>query len=140
MTTLTLSAAVTTLRESCESIDTGKPLRIPADMEIGDMYPQGDIGLLRIKALPKGSTRLDWKSGDYQLAPGNTQGSRHCIPAKSNVAVFRVDDRDGLSDLCLVADAPFDLTHPEHAHHLGYPAGTYRVLHQQNEQRQRVVD
>lgn len=132
------------LRSSCdECIDNGEPVQIPAAMAPGDMLPQGDIGLLMLDELPEDWHDIPWPgSGDMQLAPGNTRGSRHTIPRRfaPHIKLFRVNDGDHLSDLGLLADAPFDLEHPEHADHLGYPAGVYRVRHQQNAQRERVLD
>ena len=140
----TLTNHVTKLRESStECIDNGAPIQVPEAMAPGDMLPQGDIGLLMLESLPGNWNQIEWpQSGDMQLAPGNTKGSRHTIPRQfaGNVKLFRISDGDQLSDLGLLADAPFDLEHPEHADHIGYPAGVYRVRHQQNAQRERVID
>jgi len=124
-----------------EEIDLSKAVQVPP-LEMGDIFPQGDIALTMIKSLPSKKTPVSWAGGDMQLAPGTTRGSRHCIPGKfsSDVSIYRINDGDVLSDLVLEARAPFDLTHPEHADHLGYLAGFYRVVHQQNEQRQRILD
>ena len=128
---------------SAESINNSEPVQIPEAMGVGDMLPQGDIGLLMLKELPAGAQETDvWQGGNFQLAPGTNQGSRHCIPAKYKdaVKVYSIQDGNQLSDLCLEAKEAFDVVHPEHADHLGYPAGIYRVLHQQNAQNERVRD
>lgn len=133
-----------TLRaSSSECIDNDRPVQVPAAMSPGDMLPQGDIGLLMLESLPSDWQQIEWpKEGDMQLAPGTTQGSRHTIPRrfKNAVLLYRITDGDQLSDLGLLARALFDLEHPEHADHVGYPAGVYRVRHQQNAQRERVID
>lgn len=132
-------------KSSHECIDNSKPIHVPEAMAPGDMLPQGDIGLLLLEftEVPASWAEFEWpKEGDMQLAPGNTKGSRHTIPRKyaSCVRLFRINDGDPLSDMGLLASGTFDLEHPEHADHLGYSAGVYRVRHQQNEQRMRVVD
>ena len=80
-------------------------------------------------------------AGDFQIAPGNTKGSRHIIPGRcmGSVTVYDVSV-DDLCDTAIVTTAPIDLRHPEHGDHIGYPPGTYLVRHEQNEQRQRVLD
>lgn len=128
---------------AAESIDNSQPVTVPEAMSVGDMLPQGDIGLHMIAELPSAASRIGepWK-GDFQLAPGNSKGSRHMIPQRFEgvVKIYRVSDGDPLSDLAIEADGKFDLTHPEHADHIGYPPGVYRVRHQQNAQRERVLD
>ncbi len=57
-----------------------------------------------------------------------------------NIRFFCIGVGDGLADLGIEVSVSFDLTHLEHADRLGYPAGVYRVRHQQNEQRERVID
>ena len=144
----TITQHVSKLRESSsECIDNGAPVQVPEAMAPGDMLPQGDIGLLVIAEdpsdVPSNWTPIEWPAaGDMQLAPGNTKGSRHTIPRKyaRHVRLFRINDGDQLSDLGIANLAPFDMEHPEHADHLGYPSRVYRVRHQQNAQRERVID
>lgn len=138
----TITNALESLRSSSdESIDNGKPVKIPEAMQPGDMFPQGDIALFMIQNLPPSCEVIPWPENG-QLAPGTSRGSRHCIPQQfhADITLYRVDDGNALSDLCLDARAPFDLVHPEHSDHIGYPAAKYRVLHQQNAMRDRVVD
>ena len=120
-----------------EQIDSSEPVQMP-DMSVGDMYAQGDIGLQLVDRLPDGAKVRKVPKGDYQIAPGNTKGSRHIIPARcmADVTVYDVQV-DDLCDTALVTQAPIDLLHPEHGDHLGYAAGIYLVRHEQNEQRQR---
>ena len=126
---------------SDECINSSEPYQVPSSIAPGDMIPQGDIGLLVLKE-PCVGDLVEWAGGDFQLAEGNTKGSRHTIPARFSdvVSVFRINDGDNLSDLSIVATEQFDLVHPEHADHIGYPPGCYRVRHQQNAQRERVLD
>lgn len=141
---MTIAQYIDELRQSSdECIDNSEPVRVPAAFAPGDMLPQGDIGLQMLDQLPSSWREDTWPAqGDLQLAPGQSKGSRHMIARKfaTHIRIFRIDDGDALSDLGIEASEPFDLTHPEHADHLGYPAGVYRVRHQQNEQRERVID
>ena len=141
---MTIAKHVEMLRTSCdEAIDNGLPIEVPSAMAPGDMLPQGDIGLLMLDKLPSDWTPIDWpQDGDVQLAPGNTRGSRHTIPRlyRDGVQLYRITDGDPLSDLGLRATECFDLRHPEHADHLAYPPGVYRVRHQQTAERERVLD
>ena len=110
-------------------------------MAPGDMLAHGDLGLLMLAELPSGAVLIEKPEGG-QLAPGNSKGSRHCIPERflDSIEFYAINDGDRLSDLILVASEPFDLTHPEHADHLGYPAAIYRVRHQQTAARTRIID
>lgn len=140
----TIEKHIEQLKSACsESIDNGQPIKVPEAMAFGDMLPQGDIGLLMLESISPNWEQIDWpKEGDLQLAPGNSKGSRHTIPRKYKhlIRLYRVNDGNPLSDLGIKADGKFDLEHPEHADHLGYPEGIYRVHHQQNAQRERVMD
>lgn len=120
-----------------ERIDCNQPVTVP-EMQPEQCWAQGDIGVVRLDRLPDDAKKIHRPAGG-QVAPGTTQGSRHCIPEDAPVTYYQVSDGDPLSDLCLVADGPWTLTHPEHAH-CTFEAGTYRLIHQQNEQRQRVID
>jgi len=137
-----ISEAVSELRKSSESIDSSQPVQIPEVMSPGEGYPQGDIVLKMIEALPSSAVQVPWEHGDRQIAPGTSRGSRHCIPSRFQgyVRFFSINDGNPLSDLVITAEVPFDLVHPEHADHVGYPPGIYRVKHQQNAQRERVLD
>lgn len=137
----TMTTAINTLRKHSESIDSRDAVQVP-EMSIGDALAQGDVAIELIAKIPHGAVEVPWRHGDFQLAPGNTQGSRHTIPAKyrKTTKIFRVSDGDALSDLVIHSKAPFDVEHPEHADHIGYPTGCYRVHHEQNEQLQRVLD
>jgi len=139
-----IESEVTKLQQSAgECIDNSLPITVPKAISVGDMIAQGDIGLLVIKELPENADPVEWLDGkDFQLAPGSNKGSRHCIPSKYRdvVKVYSVPNNDPLSNLIVEATGQFDLVHPEHADHLGYPAQLYRVRHQQNEQFERVRD
>lgn len=139
-----ITTAISTLRDfSDKAIDSGQPVEISAAFAPGDMLPQGDIGLLMLGQFPGGVVPVEVdETKPLQLAPGTSRGSRHCIPARclGSIRLYHIDDGDDLSDLVIEALGTFDLEHPEHADHIGYPAGIYRVRHQQNAARERVID
>ena len=141
---MAITTAIQKLEASSEeSIDNGQPHAMPGAFAPGDIYWQGDVGLLMLEELPQNAVQDEARwSADYQLADGNSRGSRHCIPLRfeSSTAVYSAETGDVLDGPVIKAEKPFDLVHPEHADHLGYPAGIYRVRHQQNAQRERVLD
>ena len=141
MSESTIHQAIGTFRKESETIDSSQPINVPEGIGINDMIPQGDIGLMVLEDLPPGAEKIAWPENG-QLAPGNTKGGRHCIPQQfhKDLELYRVNDGDQLSDLAIKANTTFDLVHPEHADHIGYPPNIYRVRHQQNAQRMRVLD
>lgn len=143
MNTSTIVKSLKTLEASAESIDNGSPHQMPAAFAPGDIYWQGDIGLLMLSELPSNAVKRakPW-GGDLQLAEGNTRGSRHCIPHRfENVThVYEAPTDSILDGSVLDVRKPIDLVHPEHGDHIGYPAGVYRVRYQQNALRERVID
>lgn len=126
--------------ETIERIDSQETVEL--DLQVGQGCPQGDIMLVRLDELPARAERIEVPKGG-QIAPGTSRGSRHCIAAKDRdtVKYYRVSDGDRLSDLCLLAPAPFTLEHPEHGHHRYLDKRRiYRVIHQQNEKNERIRD
>jgi len=75
-------------------------------MDVGDIWAQGDVGLVRIERLPVGAVPI--KSPSAQLAPGVTQGSRHCIADLASCRLFMLPDASPLDGP--VIDAPEGLT------------------------------
>ena len=73
MSTKTMSHCLTEMREDLESFDASKPERIGSP-SLGDVVRQGDLYLVAIEALPKGTA-----TRERQLVPGTTQGSRHVV-------------------------------------------------------------
>lgn len=133
----TAKQAIKRLRKSShECIDCNQPVTVPT-MQPGMMWAQGDVGVLRIAELPRGAKKAE-RTENGQVAPGNTQGSRHCVREEQGVTWYRFGG-DGLSDIAIEADRPWTLTHPEHAH-CTFEPGLYQFIHEQNEQNQRVRD
>lgn len=119
-----------------ERIDCSKPVNVPK-MKSGQMFAQGDIGILRLEKLPKGAKKIDPPQGG-QIAPGSTIGSRHCVDVNSSVAFYKFSG-DDLSDIAIVAKDSWALRHPTHAD-CTFEPGIFQFVQQQNEQQQRVRD
>ena len=105
----------------------------------GDMWPQGDIGILCLASLPKGA-KLDHRP-TAQLAPGTTQGSRHCITDLSSVTIFRLAEPTPLDGPVIEAPTGFTVEHPEHGN-VTLPPGIYGVIYQRAyaDELRRVLD
>lgn len=104
----------------------------------GDYHRQGDVYIRRLKALPKG---LKTTQAQSQLAPGETQGSRHCLESIDGVKFYAPADKTPLDGPILQCDGPVTVTHPEHGH-VTLPAGVYSIHYQRQyaEELRRVQD
>lgn len=102
-------------------------LRHIEEIEVGQAIRQGDIYVTRLERAPK---RNGGVTGERQLAPGTSRGSRHCVAGK--VTVYLPSEDDGrLTGPLVDAHDRFTVTHPEHAH-FSLPAGFYRVTYQRD--------
>lgn len=103
-------------------------VRTVKNMKNGEAVRQGDIYVTRLARIPAKKGR---RLASRQLAPGNSQGSRHCAEGEE-VALFA--PAAGATDLTgplIVAKKGFRITHPEHAH-FEMPAGIYQVTYQRD--------
>lgn len=138
MSNTTLAQAVERLRaHSLECINNGAHVTVPYTRP-GDAYAQGDVGVVCLEKLPaEARPRAAPENG--QIAQGDSNGARHCV-ATPGVKFYDLSGlRDPLSDIAVVAECPWDLTHPEHGDYT-FPPGTYQFVHQQNEEHMRVID
>lgn len=95
-------------------------------MDPGDLWAQGDVGLLMLAGVPR------WAKGiptPTQLAPGDTQGSRHCLADTGGVTAYSVRDATPLDGPVLDAPRGMTVTHPEHGD-VTLPPGVYAVVYQ----------
>lgn len=103
--------------------------RVPS-IQIRQAVRQGDIYLHRV---PLGHSRSARLIDSGQLAEGQTQGSRHvaAAPARCFEGTNLPEGCAAGTFLgpCIISNAPFTVTHPEHAH-IELPAGVYQVTHQ----------
>lgn len=105
----------------------------------GKVVRQGDIYIHCVSGSHKRGQELKTR----QLALGESMGSRHIAEAPARVYEgLNAPDwaRTELLGPCIVADLPFTITHPEHAH-IALPAGVYQVTHQMDARtKKRVID
>lgn len=104
-------------------------------MEINEFARQGDVYIRKIKEIT-GTEKLT----NYQLAPGNTKGSRHIVQnkvliVKGYVGKEMPDDAKGPQ---IKSDKELRVNHPEHADFI-LPAGCYQVSYQYDWARQSRV-
>lgn len=118
-------------------IDTGHRVAQPhavtisdealASVPIGRIFAQqGDIYIRKLAHIPEQAQRDTHATG--QLAPGSTQGSRHCVDPTA-VALFVQRNASALEGPILQATNTFTITHPEHGHII-LPPGIYHVVYQ----------
>lgn len=107
--------------------------RFVREMAVGEHVRQGDVYVVRIDTLPRGMTETKVR----QLAPGETQGSRHI--AEGDLLVYRrTDTREVAIGPVVVARKEWRLAHPEHAH-MVLPAGNFQVRFQVDARTLRAV-
>ena len=140
--------AIKTTAEAVEVVRTEAPaslgLRIMDECPVGEGIRQGDLYLIRIN--PTGETTWEMgngqpitvdadkyvSKGDAQLAPGNTQGSRHIIADESlmHVKICRcLSERNPILGDIIHAEKAWRVNHPEHDPFM-MPAGSYIVAYQ----------
>lgn len=136
MPAITASGAYKTIVRHAQKIRNDDPHTI-ATMSESDMWPQGDVGILCLDALPPGAVEIEKPS--LQLAPGTTQGSRHILDRQ--VRQYRWEDATPLDGPILDAPEGCTITHPEHGD-VTLPAGIYAIIYQRQhaEELRRVQD
>lgn len=99
-----------------ESIDSAKPVVIePHQLAVGQFYPQGDVAMKRLAAVPDGAVKVE--NPPLQVVEGSTQGSRHKWDSLEGVKVFEVPGATALEGFVYELSTTRTLTHPEHANH-----------------------
>lgn len=107
-------------------------------MSPGDAWAQGDVLITCLECVPDGCEPI---KAERQLAPGTTQGSRHCIVDLQGVEMFRMKDATPLDGPVFRSDRKVEIDHPEHGNLIA-PPGTYGVTYQRQyaEELRRVQD
>lgn len=141
-----MSTAIETyqaLTTGCEEIRNTDPQSL-ASMEVRDEWRQGDLRIIR---LPddfgtRFAAELEPAKPAEQLAPGNTQGSRHCLSTLAGVEFYQLKGATALDGPVIEAKESFAITHPEHGDCVDCPPGWYAFPGQRAfaEEIQRVVD
>lgn len=103
---------------------------------IGDVVRQGDVYLECIST--KGKTEIQ----DRQLAPGNTQGSRHVL--EGDAILWKenpLKDPEHLKGPSFHCSSECTVTHPEHGNKILPADTTWAVIYQRvGREERRVVD
>lgn len=116
MTTATAEnagTAINRVRDDAERIKSDATQRFPEAASPGDFHRQGDIYITLLQGVPAGATRVEKPA--LQLAPGTTQGSRHCLDTLDGVEVHRLakpGEFDG--PVLQISGKEATITHPEH--------------------------
>lgn len=109
------------------------------EMSVGDAWPQGDIAIVLIGVLPAGAKFVERPT--LQLAPGTTQGSRHCLESLDGLTVYTHANPTALDGPILDAPNGLRVNHPEHGD-VSLRPGVYAVVYQRAfaEELRRVQD
>ena len=134
MATKTVNRDVANLRKSVERLDAAQTERI-ATASPGDVVRQGDLYLVCLES-PTGGEIIH----ETQLAPGNTQGSRHvvegdCVIRRGPEVVKAVQALHGTVPMELVGpslecDSDCTVTHPQHGHRILPSGSSWAVVYQ----------
>lgn len=98
-----------------ETVGPGLPAVLNEAACAGQGGWQGDVRIEIIESIPAGCTLVKRPTErDRQLAPGTTQGSRHCIRDLKTVQFYRRDTDSPLLGPCFVCKAETVIDHPVH--------------------------
>lgn len=126
---MTAEKTMQAIQARAEEIKRGNPQRFPEAASVGDTFRQGDVYFTLLAKRPNGCTLV--ANPSLQLAPGTTQGSRHCLDSIDGVKVYALSSPEMLDGPILVLKKERTVTHPEHGHAI-LPAGCYRVTYQRD--------
>lgn len=136
--TLTPARVLNCLQKHAERIKNDDEHRVET-MSPGDAWAQGDLLLLCLDKVPDGAVPLGDPS--EQLAPGDTQGSRHCLAALERITIYRLAGATPLDGPVIDAPDGCRVNHPEHGD-VTLPPGVYGIVYQRAyaEELRRVLD
>ncbi len=113
-----------------EQIKNDELQRFPEAASVGDYVRQGDVYVTLLDRVP-GNCKLVKKPSN-QLAPGNTQGSRHCIKSLRGVKVYSIPNPTVYDGPVIESKHEVTVEHPEHGD-WKLPAGCYGISYQRTE-------
>ena len=127
----TTSVTIHNIQVRGKAVADARPITVSAealaDVPMGKKFArQGDLYFAKLATVPKGA--LPWTQPHGQLAPGTTQGSRHCVDI-TTVRLWTLPNPTALDGPVIEAPDGVEITHPEHGHH-HYPPGVYQVTFQ----------
>ena len=126
MPTITARGAYEQVVSHAESIKNNEPQRVET-CSPGDSWAQGDLLLVCLDKMPADCMRLPKQ--ERQLAPGTTQGSRHCLDSLSGITLYQLSSPTPLDGPVIMSDREVTVEHPEHGH-ITLPAGCWGVVYQ----------
>lgn len=126
MKTMTADKAFAKIKDRAESIKNDDAHRIET-MSVGDSWRQGDLYITRVESVPKGAKKM--AAARLQLAPGDTQGSRHILDSDAGLTMFDAPNATALDGPIFQTTERRTVTHPEHGD-VSLPPGCYAVTYQ----------
>lgn len=118
-------AVIEQITERAKKMAKPDPVKY-GSMAPGDYHRQGDVYFTKLEKMPDGCAKAE---AQVQLAPGTTQGSRHCLESLSGVEFFRAAQATELDGPVLKCEKPITVNHPEHGT-VTMPPGVYSVTYQ----------
>lgn len=138
-----IATDVREVRERAGAIMHGTPVECTDAMDRGDYVRQGDIYITKIGKRDIPGNAVPMKKPLVQLAPGDTQGSRHCLTTLDGVTMLEIPGDSDYGGPIIELAKPNTIEHPEHGH-CKLPAGIYAITYQRTEdaegRRRRVQD
>lgn len=120
-------ATLDAIKASAEKIKCGDLQRFPEAASPGDYFRQGDVYITYLSAVPNDLVAV--AKPERQLAPGNTQGSRHILDSLDGVKMFVKPNPTELDGPVLELTKERVVTHPEHGD-VSLPCGVYATTYQ----------
>lgn len=125
------------IKKHAESIKNDETHRL-GELAPGDGWAQGDLLIVSLAEVP-----TDYRpcAVERQLAPGTSQGSRHCLVSLDGVEMFRLEGGTPLDGPVFRSINGCEVDHPEHGN-IVLRAGTYGVIYQRQyaDELRRVAD
>jgi len=130
-------AVIEKITERAKQLAKPGPVKYGA-LAPGDYHRQGDVYFTKLPGVPSGCAKAE---AQIQLAPGTTQGSRHCLESLRGVEFFRAPNATELDGPIVQCEHPITVNHPEHGT-VTMPPGTYKITYQRQhaEELKRVRD
>ena len=113
-----------------ESIKSDALQKFPEAASVGDTFRQGDIYITLLSGLPVGCSQI--KNPAAQIAPGNTQGSRHCLSSLRGARLYLLPSANVYDGPVLDLNRKTTIAHPEHGD-VVLPPGCYAISFQRTE-------
>jgi len=137
---MTNSTIIEQVQKTANKVAKRETQRFSEAASPGDTARQGDVYITALESVPRDcELQTDW---NLQIAPGNTQGSRHILDSAGGVNCYSLKDATEFDGPVLEISQERTLTHPEHGNWI-LPCGVYAISYQRTEdalERQRRVE